>query len=501
MANEIQDLTKKDKTLNLVAPKEIEVLNANLGGTPGVNYKRIAEEVKTPEQATKAQAELYGQMEPQRQRLAEMEVEKGRVDAANRARLAESELTKVQTAESERERIYKTNPFPKLNPTQENVQSLATLFSLIGVVGFGVGGEGKMSAMGSLKAMTGMMKGWQQGRKDLWDRETKEFEKNMAATKAILDAADKEVDRIYKILPFDRQKAESEMAALTASLGGQILKQKTEMQGIEQGILYIKDLKKTNDDAYDRAFKERKETREAEHARQMEKFKEREIDISKQRLEIDRLRAQKDSSARATQQLFIVQRAVNALGGVASSMESISQIPAGTTVGILGNLTTKDGMTNYLRNFAGRKVSKPEEKAMETLFTGITRNLASIEASGTAMGLTVLATQLEKLRPVAGDSAYDVALKMADIRRISTENIQPLIDSGLMPKQQQQTAQLLVNRIERAIPYTTIDVVNALPTRGRKTTGEAGSEVGERGQLNEKEKKRLKELEAKERGE
>jgi hypothetical protein len=203
---------------------------------------------------------------------------------------------------------------------------------------------------------------------------------------------------------------------------------------------------------------------------------------------------------KATQQMFVVQRAVNALGGVASAVEALGQLPSGTTGGILPNLQTKDGMFNYMRNAASRTMSSSESKAVETLFTGITRNLAAIEASGAATGLVGLATQIEKLRPVAGDKAVDVALKMADIRRIATENIQPLIDSGLMPKQQADVASGLVKRIERAIPYTTQEVVNAAyGGKGKQTISEAGQAVVDKGRLSEAQQKRMRELEEKER--
>jgi hypothetical protein len=135
-------------------------------------------------------------------------------------------------------------------------------------------------------------------------------------------------------------------------------------------------------------------------------------------------------------------------------------------------------MFNAVRNFAGRKMSSQEAKAVETLFTGITRNLASIEASGAATGLVGLATQLEKLRPVAGDTTVDVALKMADIRRVAVENIIPLIESGLMPKQQADVADGLVKRMEKAIPYTTSDVINATMRKpGKETISEAGERI------------------------
>jgi len=175
------------------------------------------------------------------------------------------------------------------------------------------------------------------------------------------------------------------------------------------------------------------------------------------------------------------------LGGVASAVEALSQLPAGTTVGILPNLTTKDGMINYMRNSAGRSMTSSESKAVETLFTGITRNLAAIEASGAATGLTGLSGQLEKLRPVAGDKAVDVALKMADIRRIAIENVTPLVESGLMSPQQAQVAQQLLQRIEKAIPYTTNEVVEALNPKGKTTIGESAANIARPGKTFETE--------------
>jgi len=479
MAEDTKELTQQPKTLKFQAPKEIEVLNASLGGVPGVDYSRMAKEIKTPEQVAVAEGELYKQMEPQRQRIAEMESEKARVDTANRAMLAEAEAEKVYSAENQRKRMYEENPYPKLNPTKENVQSLATLFSLIGVVGIGLGGRGKMSAMNSLNAMTGLMKGWQQGRADLFKRDLQEFEKSMNSVKAILDAADKEADRIYKLLPVDRARAETEMAALTASLGGQVLKQKTQLQGIEQGISFIKDLKKTSDDAWERAFKEKKEARETEQAKETARLREKEIDVNEKLRRAQMQLTAETRLGRITQQQMISQRAVNSLGGLVSAVEAIKELPAGTTTGLLPNLQTKDGLLNYIRNNIGRKITKRESEEMNTLFTGIGRNLASIEASGAATGLSELSKQMQSgLYINAGtDDPYKVAIKLADIKRIAVENILPAIQSGTLTKGQAAVAQALVDKLETIIPYSTVDVIKAGRPAGKQTIGESSAQA------------------------
>ena len=371
----------------------------------------------------------------------------------------------------------------KFIPTRDNAQDLAGLFGLIGVIGMVTA---KGNAMNAMSAMNGMLEGHRKGRTDLFKQQQAEFDKNFKAMQAKVQTLEKELSEAMALKAKDREAGELKIQQALAKSESPLLKAMKDKQGDMAVLTAIRGARKD----LDTIVTQENKLQEAADRRAIQEAQ------MKMRQELAELKAQ--GSAKATQQQFIAQRAVNALGGVASSMESISRLPAGTNVGVLANLTTKDGMTNYIRNAAARRVTSSEAKAMETLFSGITRNLATIEASGTATGLVSLATQLEKLRPVAGDTAYDVALKMADIRRVATENIIPLISSGLMTPQQAQTAADLVKRVEKAIPYTTDDVVNALPRRG-KTMGEGGAAIAEKGQISEAQRKRLEELEAKER--
>jgi hypothetical protein len=139
-------------------------------------------------------------------------------------------------------------------------------------------------------------------------------------------------------------------------------------------------------------------------------------------------------------------------------------------------------MFNYIRNAFGRTMSSNESKSVETLFTGITRNLAAIEASGAATGLVGLATQMEKLIPRKGDTAFDVALKLADIRRIAVENIRPLVASGLMKPEQVAEANRLIAKIEQVVPYTTNEVMDARYA-GKTNYGQSMQNVVEKGNV------------------
>ena len=84
---------------------------------------------------------------------------------------AQTSREDVQQAEN-KELEY---PRPEFHPTKENAESLGQLFSMVATFGLLVGNSGKLASQNALGAMTGMLKGWQTGRKDLYERELKEF--------------------------------------------------------------------------------------------------------------------------------------------------------------------------------------------------------------------------------------------------------------------------------------------------------------------------------------
>ena len=351
---------------------------------------------------------------------------------ASEKRKALEEVSAKNKADYETYKKAELEP-PEFKPTQDNAMDLGALFSVIATMGVALGGTGKLSSMNALNAMGGMLKGWQSGRKDLFAKEQAIFDKETTRIKTINDKLLKDLEQLQKLSVTDKEARLLLAAEVTANNPGVI------KSLIESGRLDVAaDVAKRNSDMI---------------------IKMKEL-ASKHAV----------SGAKATQQQFIAQRAVTALRGAASAVESIMKLPGYSNVGVLPFLSTKEGMINYVANSGGRSLSAQETKAMQTLFSGVSRYLATIEASGTATGLTVLAGQLDKLTPMKGDTVLDTALKLADIRRISTEAVKAMVESGLLPDQQGKAALEQVDRMEKAIPYTTDNVVEAI-TRGRKTLG------------------------------
>jgi hypothetical protein len=455
------------------------------------------------EEQRMARADIKQQMGGAEAEIGKLELERGVAKAEEGVRLRQEELTRGQEA-PERERLRMAREElsnAAFIPTKQTTTDLATLFSLMSIVGMAIGGEGRANAYAGMAAMNGMLEGYQKGRADLYKQERDKFDKNLKAMQLKVQTLETELKEALDTYKNDRLLGEQMAEVAFAKANAPIVEQKAKKQGLESAYQFVVDTGKDMDKLVNLS------NQQVQRAEDMQ-FKQKQLaqqeELKRAQMantaELARMRME-NQGQKVTQQQMMAQRAVNSLGGVASALESLSELPAGTTTGLFPNLQTKDGFINYIRNNIGRKISTNEAEMMNTVFTGIGRNLASIEASGAATGLTQLANQMQSGLYIneGTDDPYRVGIKLADIRRIATENIRPAIESGLMPPQQAATAEALVKRIEKAIPFTTSDVIRSARQPGTETIGQQTSRVvgGGGGGWSEEKERRMRELEAK----
>ena len=77
------------------------------------------------------------------------------------------------------------------NPDQQNAQTLAAVFSIIGAAGFLLGGNNKNTAKAALAAMNGMADGYSKGRDQYAKEQRQTFETNQKALRGTLDSLEK----------------------------------------------------------------------------------------------------------------------------------------------------------------------------------------------------------------------------------------------------------------------------------------------------------------------
>ena len=261
------------------APAAPKVSDESKNIIPKIDYTGLIKDVKTPNQALEMKAGLLGKQQQIDQNVLSLEQQRTEKEAQLKLQNIEKSNEAIREEYEKMDKFYKDFPRPEFHPTKENMQDIATLFSLIGVVGTLLGSSGKASAMNSLSSMTGMMKGWREGRSELWKKELQEFEKSTNAWKLKLEEARDGLKRALELQATNRQEADALAAVTVAKMGSPIISEKVKKQGIQAGYTLLNEVQTAVEKQMKQKFEEKKFNAEQAHRQRMEGFKQRELDI------------------------------------------------------------------------------------------------------------------------------------------------------------------------------------------------------------------------------
>ena len=488
ISSETKALTKKYGAFTLPAVPEVAALNANLGGTPGVSeFPSKRADFKTSTDVSAEQEKQLGRLEQVEAPIFAAQQAGEQYKATVQADIARQTREQSQNIEADLDTVREKFPYPQFHPTQENMQSIATLFSLVGMIGVAMGGAGKMSAMGSLNAMTGMMNGWQKGRKDLWEKEKAEFDKNMAKTKSILDDAYKDADRAYKTLAYNREEAMALANESVAKLGGQVGKQILEKQGIERYFTYLNQVRTDLKNAETEAARDKKQEKQIEAQRARDEANRVEQRARDDRLEgarerrhredlaqRDRLATLKASQPKGAGSSANIRYAFNmaeAFSQAAQDLVNVSQLSAGTVMSNFAELAGKSGdsLKQGLSAAFARKVTDQDSRMFAQLVAGLDQNMArtlggGYANSGAKHSIEAYKQQISR----EGDSMASRALFLARFKQ--ELGIFADVYSAHPGANDQMTAKVnkYFNDVNKVIPFSVQNVLDA--ARGSKIT-------------------------------
>ena len=238
--NEIKSNTNLSNGLNI----KPEVLPTKATAPiPLVTEPLVSEPLPMPKFGAEATS-YYETLKPYYSELATAEGELKKFEMQN-----EAEKTRNQY---EATKVYKTNvdalnlkaeqkeneyPRPEFHPTKENIASLGSLFSMVSTLGMIVGASGKMGANNAMNAMTGMLKGWQSGRKDLYEKEVKEFDKEYKRITDIRNEIQKKLEKSIALESTNKELAFLEKEGARQLAGSDSVMGKTiAVKGAKAGI-------------------------------------------------------------------------------------------------------------------------------------------------------------------------------------------------------------------------------------------------------------------------
>jgi len=153
-------------------------------------------------------------------------------------------------------------------PTKDNAQDIATIFSLVGIIGMAIGGGAKDNAYAAMAGMNGMLEGYKKGRADVYKRERDMFDKNLKALQTKVQTLQQELTEAIQLKQQDFRAGETAIEIALAKSGSDLLdlkrKKNGDMAALETVVQTGKDVdslvKMSNDQfkqAEDRKFKEK----------------------------------------------------------------------------------------------------------------------------------------------------------------------------------------------------------------------------------------------------
>ena len=141
-------------------------------------------------------------------------------------------------------------------PTQDTAVDIASLYSLVNVIGMSIGAGGKQNAMQAMHAMNGMLEGYQKGRGDLYKKEKDIFDTSMKTLKTKTDILQRRLKEISELASKNAAAADQEADVLFAEQGADFLKKYKEKFGLPATVKFWEDVVKAKGKATELTLKE-----------------------------------------------------------------------------------------------------------------------------------------------------------------------------------------------------------------------------------------------------
>lgn len=462
-------------------PTVSKALGTDFGSLP---LTEQAQRVKTPAAAREAQLFNLGETQRATQGLAEQEGALAVTGAQQKLGAIEDYSQKQSDIFGQYKEQKESLPFPEFHPTKDNANDLMTLFSVIGMVGTGLGASGKNSSLGAMKAMTGMMRGYREGRADLFNREKAEFDKNFKAMQVKHEEIRQELDTALKLSATDKEKALAIADVAIAQAGSPILKEKARVQGLNEAAKYWgqlgSDLQSASDKLEERKFKYAQMAQSGTDLYTGSDGKtytiNKMVPLEKQLPEGVTLTGKVGTvgSGGGTGGIGAIQNryniattgAVNALGveiGNLASAPIFARPPA------LDNVLTDpaSGVTNAVVNVAGRNITEADERLFQQLAAGASRAETIVMTQGRpGAATTAMFNEIGKQQPRAGDKLITTYLWLAQLKQTVNLAEKDLRMAGGNPEMLSQVAGVkeMVNNL---IPYNVQDVTRVIRGGGK----------------------------------
>jgi hypothetical protein len=344
-------------------------------------------------------------------------------------------------------------PAPKREIEAQTKEGMMGLAALLPVAGAFFGGKGLTSATGAMQAMTGLVKGYQEGNQQRiafeqkkYDDAIKEFDRHQQQIKTAFDMA-------LKNAQINQNAAQAKLKMDLYTLNAPMLAELVEKQGIVK-------TSETNIQMIENVAKQR-----LQHEAQLQTA-----------TEVAKIRAGAGSKGSSQNERFAFNM-FESFNQAAADLSNLTKMPKDTVLGSFAGMTGQSGsgMVDALRNTFARQVTDADARMMQQSIAGLEYNMARTLGGGYANSGAKAVIDIYKSQvPQEGDDPVVMANFLARIKQELSIWAKAFQTYPGASKEQKDGALKILEEIEKAVPFNYDDVrlaVNSGPTIGEAKGG------------------------------
>ena len=418
-----------DDITKMTSPDLVQVSNKQDAGAGGGGDEPPKKTELTPKQQT-AEAEI-GKLEAQRELARTEKAQSEGKAAAEKAR---------QAAIYEEYKPQLTQKFEPFQSPKDTFQGLASIGMMMMAVGSMGGKKGLTSATGAMNAIAGMATGYQQGRKEEFDRQKQIFEENYKIMKENQAQIEKEFQYALKYAKTDLTGATNKLIASRTAAGdsatveslkknGLVTTINQQTQGASSGLSKIEEAKNKVFEAEKAVIRAKaaETPTTSTSARPVEiinKDGKREAitpqEFAERRAKGEEMTLAQKTSGGNNQNIRFAANMQDAFAQSAVDLDNVTKMPKETLLGTFAGMTGQSGkgVVDSLSNSFARKITPQDERMFQQILSGLELNMSKTLGGGYASSSAKHVIDAYKNQvATSGDSPVNKALFLARMKQ------------------------------------------------------------------------------------
>jgi len=316
------------------------------------------------------------------------------------------------------EKIDKNAP-PTFQPSQEDLTTYAQLGSSIVTLGMMLGGGGKVPAKAALSSMTGMLNGWRTGRRELYERESKNFEKESQRLTAVRKSIQDDMNQAMSLYPTRRKDAIALIESARFKAGSDSVLGAMLYKGNYDGAMKLLESARKTDEA---KLKHEQDIAAKKAIEAAKERRHREDMAAKERQHKESLTAKANIASlkqvgrptSATNERY-ANNVFRSSNEILRSLQLIENMGISGGGGILGNVVGKGTIPSEVQKAIGQYFTTDQEKMYNTAASGMAYEMAMVLGGGYMPDVTTQTKMETYLAVGPNDTIGTSAYKFADV--------------------------------------------------------------------------------------